>query len=534
MADIDLQMKAMDALVLMHSAIKNVQLYPPASPSIATSIEKFYQILQEILKMEAPLIFAESEKKALLRGKVLNQKDQESVPIKFLLDILLHLGVKDIFFDKGLEKEELSLFIKLLAKKPETIMNEGGLQKLMTGNKIEHIYLDRKIYVAMDKKKETIADKLPESSAPHSDKSDNVDIISRLTDDLCNETADKRIHASIELAKIIESLSPDEERNLIKRLSRKLIEWITLETLVTPAYKKICYSLQVLLQSFILQERFADAIPIMDVFSDIHTGVLKKDHKVQEISKEVLEDLASNDNVQILFREVNTNEKHKESEATHILAKFDDTILNKLLDMVKDITDSDERVRVIHFIRRMGHRAIPAIKERIGNINSPWYYLRNLAYILGHVGNEESVHILQPLLLHKNDKVRMEALKSITQTGKNQRGPILLSVLPQADEELKISIIETLGKIRCAEAVPRLLDMFKSKSSLSKEEQISLQQKICNALGAIGSPDAIKPLSEIAESKSFLGLWSYPEEVTYAAKRALTSIKRKQEEDAKS
>jgi len=71
----------------------------------------------------------------------------------------------------------------------------------------------------------------------------------------------------------------------------------------------------------------------------------------------------------------------------------------------------------------------------------------------------------------------MEALKSISQIGKNQRGALLLSVLPQADEELKVNIIETLGKIRCTEAVPNLLDMLKSKLSLAREEQISLQQK---------------------------------------------------------
>jgi HEAT repeat protein len=534
MADTDLQMKAMDALVLMHSAIKNVQLYPPASPLIASSIERFYQILQEILKMESPLIFAESEKKAMLRGKVLNQKEQETIHITFLLDILIRLGIKDISFDKGLEKDELSVFIKLLAKKPETIFNEGGLPKLMAENRIAHIYMDKKVYVAMDKDNEAISNKPAESNTSSADKSNNVDIISRLMDDLLNENADTRIHSSSELAGIIESLSPDEQKNLLKRLSGKLIEWIKLETLVTPAYKKICYGLQTLLQTLILQERFADAIPIMDVFSDIHTGLLKKDNNVREVSHKVLEDLASEDNVQILFRELNTNEKHKEAEALHLLAKFDDTILNKLLDMVKDITDSDERVRVIHLIRRMGHRAIPAIKERISNINAPWYYLRNLAYILGHVGNEESAYILQPLLNHKNDKVRMEALKSIGQTGKNQRGPLLLSILPQADEELKFHIIEMLGKIRCTEAVPNLLDMIKNKSSLSKDELMPLQQKICNALGAIGSPEAIKPLLEIAESKSFLGMGSYPVEVKYAAKRALASIKRKQEEDAKS
>jgi HEAT repeat protein len=125
----------------------------------------------------------------------------------------------------------------------------------------------------------------------------------------------------------------------------------------------------------------------------------------------------------------------------------------------------------------------------------------------------------------------MEALKSISQTGGNQRGPLLLSVLPQADEQLRTNIIEMLGKIKCAGAVKNLLDMLKNKSLLAKDEQISMQEKIYNALESIGSPEAIPTLSKIAESKSFLGLRSYPVEVKYAAKRALASIKRKQEKN---
>ena len=64
--------------------------------------------------------------------------------------------------------------------------------------------------------------------------------------------------------------------------------------------------------------------------------------------------------------------------------------------------------------------------------------------------------ILQPLLLHKDKRVRMEAFKSIGQIGGNKKGPLLLSVLPQADQELRVNIIEMLGKIKCAEAVTNL------------------------------------------------------------------------------
>jgi HEAT repeat protein len=251
---------------------------------------------------------------------------------------------------------------------------------------------------------------------------------------------------------------------------------------------------------------------------------------VREVSLEILRNLESQNNIYILFREININGKNKTTEAGQILARFGDKVINKLLNIVRDSNDSKERIRIIHIIEDMGHAAIPAIKASIA-INAPWYYLRNMAYILGRIGNETSADALRALLLHKDKRIRKEALKSLGQTGGNKRGPLLLSFLPQAEDELRVNVIEMLGKIRCTEAVPNLLDMLKNKSLIAKDEQISLQEKICSALGAIGSPEAIKTLSEIAESKSFLSIRSYPEEVKHAANSALADIKRKQEEN---
>jgi HEAT repeat protein len=533
MAEEDLQNKAIDALALMNTAIKNVQLYPPASPTVVRSIERFYQLVMEILKMEAPLVFAESEKQLKVRGKLLNYKDQESVHVTSILDILLNLRVKEIYFEKGLKKEEAGIFITLLAQKPESIFNDGGLANLVAENDIKNIYLNKKVFAETGKNKESVTRKHEEQTSPGSEMSDTHNMINSLIDYLFNENPDTRNQASAELAAIIESLTHEGQRNLINKYSAKLTEWIKLETLFTPAYKKICHGLQKLIQNYILKEQFADAIPVMGVFSEIYTEKLKKSDQIRQLTIEVLKDLASEGNVEILFREHNTNEKNQRAEAGEILSQYDDIIINKLMDRVKDVKDSDERVRIIHLIRKLGQKSIPAIKERISNINAPWYYLRNLAYIMGHVGDESSAYILHPLLLHKNEKVRMEAVKSVYNTGGNQRGQLLLTVLPQADDELRLNIIDMLGKLKFTNAVVNLLEILKNKSLTSKDDHFTLQVKVCDALGAIGSPDAIPLLSEISESKSFLGIGSYPTEVKYAAKRALASIERKQKENAK-
>jgi hypothetical protein len=157
MADVDIKPKALDALIAMNTAIKNVRLYPPTSATITNTIEKLHQIFLNILEQEAPIVFAESEKSILICGKPLDQKEQEKAPVTALLTILLNFGIRSISFDKGLEKSELSAFMELLSKKPEVVRKEGDLPKIMAGKKILHIYLDQKVYVSMEKDQEIVS-----------------------------------------------------------------------------------------------------------------------------------------------------------------------------------------------------------------------------------------------------------------------------------------------------------------------------------------------------------------------------------------
>ena len=145
-------------------------------------------------------------------------------------------------------------------------------------------------------------------------------------------------------------------------------------------------------QDFIRQGRFTETIPIMDVFNDINSRILKKNDAIRDISSEIIRNLASEEYLSILFKELHTNERNKRDEAGQILVRFGDVILSRLLDIVQEVSDSKERINVIHLIIDMGQKAIPAIKDRINNKNAAWYYLRNLAYMLGHIGNETNAH----------------------------------------------------------------------------------------------------------------------------------------------
>jgi HEAT repeat protein len=645
MADTDLQLKAIDALVLIHKAIKNVQLYPSSDLTIINSIEMLYLHLVETLRQNSSLVFVELEKKTLLDENVLNQQGENTIHVLSLLDILRGLDIKSVSFDKDLEKEELHILINLFSIKPKEVQSvqdeeivsildilEEPISKSAARNveaqkeqitvsepkvaeepisesaarnveaqkeqitvsepKVAEEPISESAVKSIDAEKDRIIvsepelaeEPISESAAKSIDAEKDQIIVSdpELAEEPISESAAKSIDAEKEqiivsepelaeepisesaaksidaekdqiivsepelaeepisesIAKIEKvfirlnaldgavSAHPSEEQmNMINRLSIRAAEWIEQSTNFSFEYKEICHRLQKLLQDFIDNGYFAEANPIIDVFSKINIGTLQKDNLLREVSLEVLKNLTSENNVNILLKEINSNEQNKSTEARKLLAGFGNKVINKLLNNLLNASDSKQRISIIHIIEEMGQEAIPAISASI-RINSPWYYLRNMAYILGRIGNETCIDILQPLLLHKDKRVRMEAFKSINQTGGSKKGQVFLSVLPQVDQQLRINIIEILGKIKYTEAVADLQDMIKIKTSMAKDEQISLHEKICNALGAIGSPEAIKTLSEIAESKSILGIGSYSKEVKYAAKRVLASIKK--------
>ncbi len=741
MADTDIRQKSLDALVIMNTAIKNVRLYPPTSATIISAIERLHQAFQEMLARENPIVFAESEKSILICGNPLNQKDQEKIQVAALLNILLSFGLKSISFDKGLEKAELSTFTEILSRKPDVIKSEGGLPQVLAKNNITHIYLDQKVYVAMDKdhkiissldinddqiaeffisthpelaadpqklqemakdpewlsqafqagltqlmtQKGTLSDiqlteslgnmiglldkvagslaqedkenisnrigeaivtadpdmalelttqnmehlfggvlqqyliskleeikyaevqktgeggatdgqgeagtgetgrgqgggsigincegtvpsgadsqgkidfktkliqvseklslnlkenektlldkplmsvlpKIIEQLIAHKEQETMEKIIRHLVDNMFSENAEVRARAAKALTDIIDNLPPERKTEMIESLSERLIEWIKIETSVTPAYKTVCNYLQNIAQNFISQLRYTETIPLLDIFNDVNSGTLEKNNAIHEVCAQLIRNLATEENSTLLFKEFNTNEHDKKDEAGKILSRFGDITLKRMLDTLQENVDGNERVRIMHLIIGTGQRAIPLVRERIHK-DAPWYYLRNMAYILGQIGNEESAGALQPLLQHENERLRREALKSISRTGGNRRGQLLITALHGADEKFKLSLIEALGNAKAADIVPDLLNILITRPFVTTAARTLMEEKICVALGAIGSPEAIPGLSEIAELKSFFRISSYPEKVKAAAARALESIRKKQ------
>jgi len=150
MANQELQSKAVEALVALNAAIKNIRLYPPASAMVQKSIERVLSFMETILASREDLSVAESEKNLLILGVPLTEKEQQKPQVTAFIATLLDFGIKSIVFKQGVTLTELEPLLKTLSRKAEDVMNEGGLLKVLASSNMPHIILDEKVYMALD------------------------------------------------------------------------------------------------------------------------------------------------------------------------------------------------------------------------------------------------------------------------------------------------------------------------------------------------------------------------------------------------
>jgi hypothetical protein len=151
------------------------------------------------------------------------------------------------------------------------------------------------------------------------------------------------------------------------------------------------------------------------------------------------------------------------AEEREILVRNGAWSANALLDRLLAEPDKGVRKVLLSLLVRIGEPAVPSIVRRLQDL--PWYFLRNLCFILGEIGASATVPGLVRMLSHKENRVRREAIQAL---GK------LRSTDPDA--------VSALGKILLSEPL----------FGASKEEQVRIDAG--TALFRIGGTEALSYL----------------------------------------
>ncbi len=346
-------------------------------------------------------------------------------------------------------------------------------------------------------------------------------ILDRLGEGLLNDNPEIRTAAATLLSKIDERFESAELLEQRIRLSQKLAAWIKFETDISPVYQKITGQLQNLTQSLIANDRAEDAEHILTAYNQIYTGNLSKDDAIKALSANLLQNLATDDVLDLLLKETRADGSKKKRDDTYSLILLGTTTVERLLDRLHDSHNRSERNRVVQIITKIGAPATQPIAERIRQ-NGPWFYIRNLTLLLGRIGTKSHIGILEPILTHSDPRVQREAVFAIQNIAGGDTGKIFLENFYSVEDDLRILMISVLGLLKYHEAVPSLIEILESKSiGKTKKARNELLIKTCEALGRIGDEAAVPALEKIRQSKGLFSLITQDSDVRTAAEEAL-------------
>lgn len=125
-----------EAVIELNISRKNVGIYPPGHIQITKSIDRAYEILQKMFEIRAEMTLGVAKDTLLVGQDYLDQKN----PV--YRDFALSLNQQEIAsvtFIRGLDKDELVRFHRILTTKPEDIRSSGGINKAMAEANIPHI-----------------------------------------------------------------------------------------------------------------------------------------------------------------------------------------------------------------------------------------------------------------------------------------------------------------------------------------------------------------------------------------------------------
>ena len=348
-------------------------------------------------------------------------------------------------------------------------------------------------------------------------------LIDRVSQGLGHQNPATRETVTKTLIEIGRTLLASDRLEEMHRLSHKLALWLKFEPAFSPQYQEVGRQLQELTERMMRQGRWIECGHILETFNLIQSKVLQKDAEQTAFAAKVLKGIATQEILDPLLAEFRTNAGNQREQAAQTLVKFGDTAAGALLDLLLESEDMYERVRLVRTLSGMGGVARPAVLARLEE-DAPWYFRRNLLTVMGKIGTGADLEKLRNFLPGEDFRVQREALNSICEIDPKTGARLLLSLLEDAADPLKIAIAIKLGNLRYAPAVPQLIQLLQTKTVFSSKLKDRLLEKVCGALGQIRAAEAVPVLTSIIEKKGFLGLAAQNKKLVAAAQEALAEI----------
>jgi HEAT repeat protein len=192
-----------------------------------------------------------------------------------------------------------------------------------------------------------------------------------------------------------------------------------------------------------------------------------------------------------------------------------------ILEMLSDEPDRVIRKALVDLLSRDASKYVVEIGSHISD--SRWYFVRNVVAILGSTHSHSVLLYLERTLDHKDVRVRRETIRALSSVGDRRAMELLTLALGDDDAQNVQLAARYLGLRGELGAVSALAALARGESRGNRETGPRVEA--IEALGRIGTPEALPTLTALSRKRSLLGSARY-REIRAAASAAIDAIQR--------
>ena len=495
-------------------AIKAFRFYPPDNPTLKGFRDQLLKKFQFFLNKYQSFEIQVGEYDLSFEGKILYENRDVKTSIAFLI---YRDGLRKIRFMKGLEEWEVQGIIDILKQSENINQLEDDIVTLMWEKDFMHIS-----FVATDEFLEETPVIIP----------DNVDqfrknlvfkpIAHHVEVGLMEEGSEEGVDLDDILSKVVEEplpfvsdkrvyfLTPDEVEGLRKDVESEtdptfvfnimdiLFEILALEKEREP-YQDAVNTLLKVLDAFLTLGDFTKAADLLKRVNIILKTYDLHDWQIESIRKIIVE---AGEEVRIdRIGRVLEREEGRLEDVNAYLSLLQKNSIKPLVKLLGELKNSKTRRVFCDALSEIGKNAIEVFTPFTDDRR--WFLVRNILYILGRIGKEQSLPYIEKALNHEDLRVKREAIQALGLIGGQKAIGLLVRALTDDDVRARCLAAINLGKRGKKAGLIPLLEVVQSKDFYKRES--AEIKAFFNAIGMVGSNEAIPVLQQLLERKSWFG-----------------------------
>ena len=127
--------------------------------------------------------------------------------------------------------------------------------------------------------------------------------------------------------------------------------------------------------------------------------------------------------------------------------------------------------------------------------DSRWYVVRNIVFVLGHIGGPAVVPLLRTAARHPEPRVRRQLVQALGSVPPEERNPLLIEQLDVRDAKLLATTLNMLTRKKDPRVARAILTLIESPAFESRDE--NNQRALFGALGDIADTPAVPALEAL-------------------------------------